>query len=295
MNNVIELEELSHGYGSHAVLRGLNLSVPAGSIYGFLGRNGAGKSTCIRILSGLLGRQSGAVRVLGNDPATWGRAALERFGYVGESAFLPGQARVGALVAWTRVLYPRWSDAVATRLLERFRLDRRKRVHQLSLGQQRQLAFLLAVAPRPEVLVLDEPAANLDTVARRGFLTEIAALAREEGATIFFSTHVLGDVERVADRVGILAEGRLLVDEPLDDLKDAVRQVRFFWEHPDPPPVPATGAYRVQAGRGEMLVTLRVKDDAQLEHLAASAGCRWEARQLNLEDLFVELTEGQSL
>jgi len=95
MNNVIELEELSHGYGSHAVLRGLNLSVPAGSIYGFLGRNGAGKSTCIRILSGLLGRQSGAVRVLGNDPATWGRAALERFGYVGESAFLPGQARVG--------------------------------------------------------------------------------------------------------------------------------------------------------------------------------------------------------
>ncbi|HVE16952.1 MAG TPA: ABC transporter ATP-binding protein [Chthoniobacterales bacterium] len=293
MNNTIEIENLSHGYGREPVLHGLNLSVPAGSIYGFLGRNGAGKSTCIRILAGLSARREGIVRVLGEDPVDFSRTTLERLGYVAETSFLPSQMKVETLIAWTRKLYPRWSDEIVARLLERFRLDRLKVIHELSLGQQRQLAFLLAVAPRPTLLVLDEPAANLDTVARRGFLTEIAALAREEGTTVFFSTHVLGDVERVADRVGILSDGRLLIDEPLDDLKEEVHQVRFFWNHPEPPPVKVSGAYRTHVGRGEVLITMRVVTEASITELADRAGCQWETRSLNLEDLFVELTEGE--
>jgi ABC-2 type transport system ATP-binding protein len=293
MSNVIEIQSLRHAYGREEVLRGLDLVVEQGSIYGFLGRNGVGKSTCIRILAGLLGRTSGDVRVLGADPTSWGRTTLERFGYAAEGAFLPGQVRVDGLIAWTKSLYPRWSDAVANRLLQRFRIDVRKRLYQLSLGQQRQVSFVLAAAPRPELMILDEPAANLDTVARRGFLEEIAGLAREEGTTVFFSTHVLGDVERVADRVGILADGRLLVDEPLDELKESVRQVRFSWERDDAPPIDPPGAYRVRRGRGETLVTMRIRDERQVADLAAAAGCGWEIRGLNLEDLFVELTEGE--
>lgn len=292
MNKVIELKSLRHGYGPQDVLRGVDLVVERGSIYGFLGRNGTGKSTCIRILSGLMAPASGTVRVLGEEPAAWGRAALEHFGYVAEQAFLPSNLRVEALISWTRALYPKWSTALEERLLRKFRINPRKRLHQLSLGQQRQVAFLLAAAPRPQLMVLDEPAANLDTVARRTFLEEIATLAREEGTTVFFSTHVLGDVERVADRIGILSDGKLLVDEPLDELKESVRQVRFSWDHPGPPPVSPPGAYRVRKGRGEALVTLRA-DEGAIAGIAASAGCRWEARGLNLEDLFVDLTEGE--
>lgn len=289
--NVIETKGLRHAYGTTQVLRGVDLAVPAGSIYGFLGRNGAGKSTCIRILSGLLGGDEGEVRVLGRDPSRWGRETLARLGYLGESSFLPGQMPVGRLIAWTRTLYPSWSDVVVTRLLSRFHLPDRKRVYQLSLGQQRQLGFLLAVAPRPEVLILDEPAANLDTVARRTFLEEIAGLAREEGTTVFFSTHVLGDVERVADRVGVLTSGALLVDEPLDVLKETIRQVRFYWSQPEAPPIRPPGAYRVREARGETLVTMRLADDAEAAALARSIGCNCEVRGLNLEDLFVELTQ----
>jgi ABC-2 type transport system ATP-binding protein len=292
MSNIIEIESLRHRYGLEEVLRDVNLKLEQGSIYGFLGRNGAGKSTCIRILAGLMRPTSGRVSVLGVDPGSWGRGTLERFGYSAESAFLPALARVGTLIAWTRALYPKWNDAMAERLLQRFRIDPRKRLNKLSLGQQRQVSFLLAAAPMPELMILDEPAANLDTVARRTFLEEIAALAREQGTTVFFSTHVLSDVERVADRIGILADGRLLVDEPLDELKESIRQARFFWDRPEPPRVAPPGAYRVRAGRGETLVTFRAGDD-EIATLAAAAGCRWEAHGLNLEDLFVELTEGE--
>lgn len=292
--NAIETNGLRHAYDKTPVLHDLELKVPAGSIYGFLGRNGAGKSTCIQILAGLLGRQQGEVSVLGADPSSWSPATLAEFGYVSESGFLPGQMRVGALLDWTKALYPCWNDELTAGWLKKFRLDRHKHVHQLSLGQQRQLAFLLAVAPRPRLMILDEPAANLDTVARRVFLEEIATLAREDGTTVFFSTHVLGDVERVADRVGILAGGKLLVDEPLDLLKETVRQVRFHWDRPEPPPVSPPGAFRARQSRGETLVTMRFEDDALVAALAEQAGCRWEVRGLNLEDLFVELTQEES-
>lgn len=292
--NAIETNGLRHAYGDTPVLRDLQLRVPEGSIYGFLGRNGAGKSTCIQILAGLRQRQQGDVSVLGVNPASWGAKSLAEFGYVAESGFLPGQMRVGTLLDWTKALYPRWDAELVERWLTKFRLGRRKRVHELSLGQQRQLAFLLAVAPRPRLMILDEPAANLDTVARRGFLEEIAILAREEGATVFFSTHVLGDVERVADRVGILAGGKLLVDESLDELKETVRQVRFHWDRPEPPPVQPAGAFRIRKSRGETLVTMRLEDEASVAALAGRAGCRGEIRGLNLEDLFVELTQEES-
>jgi ABC-2 type transport system ATP-binding protein len=293
--NAIDIDDLNHSYRARPVLRGLSLQVPVGCIYGFLGRNGAGKSTCIRILAGLLARSGGSVRVLGADPSLGERAILERVGYVGESGIVPGQMTVARLIAWTSALYPRWDGELVARWLRRFRIESKQRVHRLSLGQQRQVAFLLAIASRPELLILDEPAANLDPVARRGFLDEIAGLAREQGTTVFFSTHVLGDVERVADRVGILADGMLQVDESLDELKETVRQVRFYWEKAAPPPVQPPGAWRVRQGRGETLVTMRIADEKEVESLARQSGCQWELRGLNLEDLFVELTQDEIL
>jgi ABC-2 type transport system ATP-binding protein len=294
MNNAINITGLSHSFGKHQVLKDLNLKIPAGSIYGFLGRNGAGKTTCIRILAGLLGRQSGEVSVLGHDPLLWEAPLRENIGYVGEAGMLPGLMSVKSLIEWTRPLYPRWSGEIEEHLIAVFRINVKKKIGKLSLGQKMQVAFLLAVAPRPKLLLLDEPAANLDTVARRFFLEEIAALAREENTTVFFSSHVLSDVERVADHIGILVNGSLLVNEPLDELKESIRQVRFFWDQESSPPIDIPSAYRTCRESGETIITMRLSDEAQMRVLAEQVGCSWESRGLNLEDLFVELTEGES-
>ncbi len=296
MNTIIELRNISHSFVAwQNVLNNVSLQIPKGSIYGLLGRNGAGKTTCIRLLVGLLKPQEGSVKLLQEDPLLWNSSVSQRLGYMGESGFLPENMTGKRLISWTKKLYPQWDEELEKRLVEMFQLNLLCRISSLSLGQQRQLAFVLAVAFRPAVLILDEPAANLDVVARRQFLEEIAALARESETTVLFSSHILSDVERVADRVGILSNGSLLLDEPLDDLKAGIRQVRFFWDRPGPPPVQIPAAYRYRDGHGETLVTLRFSDAETMQKIAAAAGCSWEACGLNLEDLFVEITGEKQL
>ena len=153
----------------------------------------------------------------------------------------------------------------------------------------RQVGFLLAIAQRPDLLILDEPAATLDVVARRDFLDEVLALLREEGKTVLFSSHILSDVERVADEIGIMAHGTLKLSEPLDQLKETVKQVRFhgFPQGTDGFTVP--DAFRIAKATTEALVTLRVTDEAMLSRLAAQHRCQFEVCHLGLEDIFIEL------
>ena len=136
--------------------------------------------------------------------------------------------RVEALIKFTASFYPDWDFAVCDRILKRFKIDPSKRIKALSQGTARQVAFLLAMAQKPELLILDEPAANLDVVARREFLEEMLDLIREEDKTVLLSSHILSDVERVADEIGIIAQGTLKISEPLDRLKETVKQVRFY-------------------------------------------------------------------
>jgi ABC-2 type transport system ATP-binding protein len=292
-DHALTTENLTRDYGGPPVLRGLNMTVRRGSVYGFLGRNGSGKTTAIKTLAGLTRPTSGTVRVLGQDP--WGFGAVERqkLGYLSEKQTLPPLMRVDKLVAFCAQFYPAWDHALCDGLLGKFEIPRDRRVHRLSLGQQRLLGFALAIAPRPDVLLLDEPAANLDVVARREFLDQILELIRDGEKTVLFSTHILSDVERVADQVGILSDGRLIVDQPLDDLKESVRQVRFFGFRGDlPAQIP--GALRVRRERGEMLAVLNGSQYGRIETLAAEWGCQAEVRDLSLEDLFIELTRKNS-
>ncbi len=290
---LIQANGVRYSYGKKEVLHGLDLEVPRGSIFGFLGRNGAGKSTLIRLLAGFSAPTGGSVRVLGHDPLHGPAEMRQQIGYLAEGQVLPVQMRVSDLLHWTSQLYPRWDDEVVRRLIAKFDLDVTQRISKLSQGQQRQVGFLLAVAPQPDLLILDEPAATLDTVARRVLLDEMLGLLREGNKTVFFSTHILSDVERVADQVAILNEGRLLVNESLDYLKKTVCQVRFFWDRTDSPLVPASGVLQTRRGRGETLVTLRLESEEQAAQLATAQGCRYEIRTMNLEELFVELTQNQ--
>ena len=285
----IVVNNLTRGYGGPPVLKGLDFRVPKGSIWGFLGRNGSGKTTAIKTLAGLIRPESGEVRVLGGDPWTFGAIERQKVGYLSEKQSLPPMIRVSNLVKFCAGLYPAWDHPLCDGLLNRFQIPSKSRTHKLSLGQQRLLAFVLALAPRPDVLLLDEPAANLDVVARRDILDQILELIRDGEKSVLFSTHILSDVERVADRVGILSDGKLVVDGSLDDLKETVRQLRFFgFQGPIPDRIP--GAIRLRRDRKELLAVLRLEGPDAAAQLARRLGCQVEDNPLSLEDLFIELT-----
>jgi ABC-2 type transport system ATP-binding protein len=292
-SHIIETRNVTRSFGGSLAVRDLNLRVRRGSIYGFLGRNGAGKTTTIKLLAGLIWPDTGEIRVNGVAPDKFAVSDRWKIGYVSERQILPPGMRVDALIKFTSSFYPDWDFAVCDRILKRFAIDPAKRIKSLSSGMARQVAFLLALAHKPDLLILDEPAANLDVVARREFLEEILDLIRATDKTVFLSSHILSDVERVADEIGIIAEGVLKISEPLDRLKETVKQVRFFgFEHgingfelPD--------AFRFKKGRDEALATLRLPDDDTLPRLAARHRCQYEVTHLNLEDIFVEIVRAR--
>jgi ABC-2 type transport system ATP-binding protein len=287
---VIETEGISRSFdGTHA-LRNFTLRVPRGTIYGFLGRNGAGKTTAIKILAGLIKPDQGSVRVLGVNPFEFTPEDRQRVGYLSEKQILPPNMKVGKLIAFCAQFYPRWDQALVDRLLASFRIDPKKKISALSQGAQRQVAFILALAQRPELLILDEPASTLDVVARREFLDEVLDLLRQDGPTVFISSHILSDIERVADHIGILADGALKISEPLDRLKETVKRVRFYGFRQDPAAFSLPGAFRSERWGNEWLITLRIEDQAILDRPAREWGAQCEIQDMNLEDIFVEFS-----
>ena len=286
----ILLENVTRSFDRTPVVRDLSFAVKPGSIYGFLGRNGSGKTTTLRMLAGLIKPQAGRVRILGHDPFTIGAEERQWLGYMSEKAIIPAYTKVRAALDLGRRLYPTWDAALVEALLAKYDLSPQKRVAKLSQGNQRLLAFILAIAPRPKVLLLDEPAANLDVVARREILDDILDLIRDCGCTVLFSTHILSDVERVADEVGILVKGSLRVSETLDSLKDSIRQVRFFDFPNGSLPADIAESFRTVRSPREMTLTLRTSPLITPETLAQRWGCQQETRALSLEDIFVELS-----
>jgi ABC-2 type transport system ATP-binding protein len=290
MNNPIQMQQVSRSFDGPPVLRDLNLTVQPGSIYGFLGRNGSGKTTTLRMLAGLIKPHAGEVRIMGNDPFTIGATERQWLGYMSEKAVIPAYTKVRSVLKLGRELYPTWDSALADAMLAKYDLSPKKRFMSLSQGQQRLLGFIMAIAPRPKVLLLDEPAANLDVVARREILDDILELIRDCGCTVLFSTHILSDVERVADEIGILAKGSLRVSETLDSLKDSIRQVRFFGFRNGTLPGDIPESFRTVRGKDEITITLRTNFLTTPETLAQRWSCQQETRALSLEDIFVELS-----
>jgi ABC-type multidrug transport system ATPase subunit len=220
---VITVSELTRRFGSKTALDSVNVSVSRGSVYGLVGANGAGKTTLIRHILGLLRAQSGSVRVFGCDPVADPVAVLSRIGYLSEENDLPGWMRVDELIRYSRAFYPAWDDAYAAELRQAFALDGAVKIKSLSKGQKARAGLLVALAHRPELLVLDEPSSGLDPIVRRDILAAVIRTIAHEGRTVFFSSHLLDEVEQVADHVTIMNAGRVVLSAPLDDLKESHR------------------------------------------------------------------------
>src|SRR3954463_7499006 len=209
IDDVIQVRGLTRRFGTTVALDDVRLTVPRGIVFGLVGANGAGKTTLIRHLLGLLRAESGAVRVFGRDPVGDPVGVLSRVGYLSEEKDLPPWMRVGELLRYVRAFYPAWDDAFAEELRRTFGLDPAARVRDLSRGQKARTGLLVALAYRPELLILDEPSTGLDPLARRDILAAVLRTVAQEGRTVLFSSHLLDEVERVSDHVALLDRGRV--------------------------------------------------------------------------------------
>jgi ABC-2 type transport system ATP-binding protein len=216
---VIQLSDLTRRFGATVALDSVTVSVPRGSVYGLVGANGAGKTTLIKHVLGLLRAEAGSVRVFGLDPVADPVGVLRRIGYLSEENDLPGWMTVGELARYSRALYPGWDDAYAGELRRIFALDTAARLETLSKGQKARAGLLVALAHRPELLVLDEPSSGLDPLVRRDILGAVMRTIAHEGRTVLFSSHLLDEVEQVADHVAMIRRGRIVLSAPLEEIK----------------------------------------------------------------------------
>jgi ABC-2 type transport system ATP-binding protein len=220
---VITISSLTRRFGTRTALDAVTLTIPRGGVYGLVGANGAGKTTLIRHILGLLRAESGSVRVFGHDPVADPVAVLSRIGYLSEENDLPSWMRLDELIRYSKAFHPSWDDAYAEELRSAFGLDPAAKIRNLSKGQKARAGLLVALAYRPELLVLDEPSSGLDPIVRRDILGAVIRTIADEGRTVLFSSHLLDEVEQVADHVTMIREGRIALSAPLGEIKQSHR------------------------------------------------------------------------
>jgi ABC-2 type transport system ATP-binding protein len=281
---VIETHSLQKQYGRTHAVDGLEMHVPRGSVYGFLGRNGAGKTTTIRLLAGLVQPSGGHARVLDLDPRTDRIAILERTSFVIDKMLLPSMTG-NELVRFNRGFFPRWSDALVRKYTEALEIPMKHKFRKLSAGNQTKLCLLLALAQGGELLILDEPTAGLDPIATDQLLRIIIDDFAGEGRTLLLSSHHLSEVERVADWIGIIDHGKLLLEAQLDDVRANFRRVRVVGEGlPAHNEIPHT-----RTGEGTTEYVLRANAEDFITSLRNQGATVLDVSPMNLQEIFLEV------
>jgi ABC-2 type transport system ATP-binding protein len=275
MSAVLEASRLGKKYGRRPALSDCTLSVPAGRVVGLVGPNGAGKTTLLHLACGLLTPTSGTITVLGAGPAA-GPEQLARVGFVAQDTpTYPGLSIADHLRLGAH-LNPRWDAELAAHRIGRLGLDPKQRAGKLSGGQRAQLALTLAIAKRPELLILDEPVASLDPLARREFLQSLMEFTAESGASVVLSSHLMADLERVCDYLVVLVASRVRIAGDVDDL--LATHYRLTGARRDPATLPA-GQQVIDASDTDRQSTLIVRSDTSIDDPL------WSVEQLSMEDL----------
>ncbi len=289
-DNVIKVENLVKYFDGRCVLDGINLTVPRGCIYGLLGRNGAGKTTIIRILLGIEPATRGRTLLLDTESTNLAPKIRGRIGCVAEGHNLIQNYKVERLIKLCKDLSLQWNDESFDHLIETFRLPMDRRIKDLSMGMRAQLNLSLAMAIDPELLILDDPTLGLDTVARRQFLELAIEVIQKQNRTILFCSHILSDVERIADRVGILAAGKLVVDCPLEQLKERVKKLRIIFPESPPARLYLTEIINRQIQGREMTITVANWNKQKQAILETFKPSSCTEIPMSLEDIFIECT-----
>jgi ABC-2 type transport system ATP-binding protein len=291
---VVAVSDLTCRFGKKTALDSVSLYVPRGSVFGLVGENGAGKTTLIKHLLGLLTPHQGIVRIFDRDPIADPVGVLGRIGYLSEHRDLPAWMRIDELLRFTAAFYPAWDAQFAEQLREDFGLDPEARVRTLSQGQQAKAGLLVALAYRPELLILDEPSTGLDPVVRKEILEAIISTIAQEGRTVLFSSHLLDEIERVSDQLAMIHQGRIVLHGPLDEVKGGHRRLVLHFKLPLSTPPPFPGALSV-TGAGREWRVLCSGFDGRIPTMAAEFQAQIVDDQTpTLDEIFVARVKGMA-
>jgi ABC-2 type transport system ATP-binding protein len=286
MNAVVETRELAKKFGDNYALAGLTMTVPRGLIVGFLGRNGSGKTTTIKILLDVIRRTSGEATVLGEP--TGSVAVRRRIGFLGEDKRLYSYMTVREIIAFTRSFFPTWRVETETRLLADFELPLNRKIGALSKGMRTKLGLLLNLCRHAELLILDEPSEGLDPVMTEQMLQSLVRQAAD-GTTVFFSSHQVAEVEQIADHIIAVEKGRVILDGSLDHLRNSFRRINFVFDDPPPPEAfrrDGVDCVTVQGRIISILASRNVDEIAALGPLLAAKSV--DVHPVGLKELFLE-------
>lgn len=289
----VQLQGLTKRYGKTTAVDDLNLVIPRGSTFGLLGPNGAGKSSTIKMLMGMLSIDAGTAVVLGINVADSPSAMKQRVGYVPELHHIYRWMTVRKVIGFVKSFYPSWNDALCDELLDLFELPIDRKVAQLSKGMVAKLSLLLAMSHEPELLVLDEPMSGLDPLVREEFLDGVLRTICRGDSTVLFSSHSIDDVQRLADDVGIMYHGRLLVNRPLDDLLGSTKRVRAVLRDGClPQQLPAGTIWQSVQRREWSLTVAGFSTDVLTQLRAENSVEAVDVADLCLEELFKDYVKG---
>ncbi len=290
---VLETKGLTKYFSKKAALENFDLKIPQGCICGFIGRNGAGKTTAIKLLLGFLKPTSGGSTVLGCDSMALTPQIRQRIGYVTEGHRLFHGMTISQLEKFQKPFFEgKWDDKFFAEMIEYFELSKKQKIKHLSNGQRAQVSLALALAPHPELLIMDDPTLGLDPAIRRQFLQGIIRLIMQEGRTVLFSSHILSDVERVSNRIVVLDKGRLRANCSIDKFRESVKKARFSLKGDIPKNIDIEGLlnYRI-LGKELEVVLVETSDDKIKEWANTAKAENYEIIPMNLEDQFIEFTE----
>ena len=286
-NPIVEIQHLSRKFGSKEALSDVSMSIAPGQVFGLVGENGAGKTTLIRHILGLLAPKSGTVSVLGESPIASPEKVLANIGYVSEDRDLPDWMSIGQLLNFSKAFYPNWDIAYQFELLDSFTLDIHAKIKTLSRGERARVCLVNALSHRPTLLLLDEPSSGLDPLVRQDVLSAVIQSVADEGRTVIFSSHLLEEVQRVADRICMIDHGKKILDEPIDELfeRHSAATIRFPSEQKSFPHL--DGVVDSRGAGMEWQVTAAV-DFHSLEKEVARVGAHIvENHQPSLTEIFV--------
>ena len=289
MNDIVAASNLSKSFGERQVIRDLSFNVTAGDVIGVLGKNGAGKTTLLELMLGFTPPTGGAVRVFGIDSERMPGDSKARIGFVPQQDELLDQLSVADQLRVIASFYPRWDADLIDRLCREWSVDLRARVKSMSVGERQKLSILLAFGHRPDLLVLDEPVASLDPMARRQFLEQLVEVSANGERSIIFSSHIVSDIERLANRIWILKDGALAWQGDLDSLKESIVRLHVRGSEAAIVSLSVPGALSLR--RDGTFATVVVRDftaeSKQLLEQQHDVGI--EAESLGLEEIFLEL------
>ena len=286
---IVQASGLGKSFGRKTVLHDVSFSIGPGEVVGVLGKNGAGKTTLLELMLGFTAPSAGSVQVFGHESRTLPGPAKIRVGFVPQQDELLDQLSAADQLRVIASFYPKWDGELIDRLCAEWSIDTRARIKVMSVGERQKLSILLAFGHKPDLLILDEPVASLDPIARRQFLEQLVAISADEQRAIVFSSHIVSDIERLANRIWILKEGRLDWQEDLDSLKESIVRVHVRSTGGELPQLEIPGALALRRQGTTLTAVVRGWNAGAQAALEQSGSVRVEIEPLSLEEIFLEL------